>query len=98
MSHQESRDTARSLAARALEHWVDQWDGYEGCIVTGYVLIGEVTRPGGNSYHLWLTGNGMPTDGESGPLPSWRVRGLVHELLSELDGREAYYQHKRFTE
>ena len=107
---QERRNRARSLAVEAAETWVDQFEGYEGQVVTGYVLAIETTRIGHPPMFSWMTGNGTKPQGESsaenlmhggsaavelGPLPAWQVRGLCAEVISQLDGREAYLQAER---
>lgn len=113
MDQSARRNKARSLAIAAAETWIDQWEGYEGMVVTGFVLIVESQEVGGVTHMSWMTGNGEQPNGvapaenithggaagkELGPLPAWRVRGLCGQVVSELDGREAYLQAKRLRD
>jgi hypothetical protein len=104
------RNAARGQVVEAAQAWIDQYEGFEGSVVTGYVLIVESIRLGQPHVHTWATGDGSMPEGEAGdgelahggtpdmdrgPLPAWRVRGLCAEVLSCLDGREAYIQAER---
>lgn len=90
------RDKARRLAIEAAQAFTDQYDSWEGSVVTGFVLVFEVTRPGQRPLFLWCSGDGvMPDDSERGGLSSHRARGLAAEFLAELDGREVEFQKRR---
>lgn len=91
----EQRDRARRLAIEAAQEFTDQYEGWEGSVVTGFLLLYEVTRPGHPPLFLWATGDGtMPEDDIRGGLPTHRSRGLAAEFLEVLNGREAEVQRR----
>jgi hypothetical protein len=81
----EAADQARELAHQAAGRHIDQWEHTAGSVVTGYVLITETVRPDGTPDLTWLTGNGMPTDDQQGGLAAWRISGMCHRIITEID-------------
>lgn len=81
----EAADEARTLAHQAAGRHIDQWEHTAGSVVTGYVLIAETVRPDGTIDLTWLTGNGMPTDDQAGGLAAWRVSGMCHRVIAEIN-------------
>lgn len=53
-------------------------------ILTGAVLVCEWAGDDGDYWVTWIT-----VDARDKPLPGWRVRGLIGEVVSELDARRA---------
>lgn len=78
----------RALVLEGVETWCEQWgDEYAEGIVTGYVLIAEVTKPGMHPFVLWVSGSGlqaMPSD--DGLLAMHRTEGMMRAALREMIG------------
>lgn len=91
-----ARNTARQTAIEACEAWLGQWEHDDPELLTGFVVAMEVTRVGSHSYTTWMTGNGADiSDMGLGGLPTHRIRGLLHEILAELDAREVEVTRRR---
>lgn len=83
----DKRRAARRLIVEAAGEHIDQFEGWEGALCTGYVVIYELTGADGRCC-LWLTGNGADPDEEHDEgLDSWRVEGMVRKVLRDLDTR-----------
>lgn len=88
----ERRRKARRTLAQAGQEYADCFDVTSGALVTGYVYIVELTTAEGR-YCLWLTGSGgTPDENHTEGLDSWRVEGLVHKVLRDLDVRNVLDQ------
>ena len=84
----DKRRKARQLIVEAAGEHIDQYEGWEGSILTAYVTILELASPDGHRCCIWLTGNGVqPDDDRDEGLDSWRVEGMVRHVLRDLDGR-----------
>lgn len=81
----EAENEGRTLAHQAAARYIDQWEHTEGSIVTGYVLIAETVRPDGTVDLIWFGGNGMPTENLQGGLAAWRINGMCHRVIMEVD-------------
>lgn len=81
----EAADQARALAHEAAARHIDQWEHTAGSVVTGYILITETVRLDGSPDLTWLTGNGMPTKEQQGGLAAWRVSGMCHRVIAEIN-------------
>ena len=96
---QTEADRARALAAEAAEVWIRRHPGWEDAIITGYVLVLEAVPPIGVPTLQWMTGNGAePRDGNREPQPQWRARGMLSEVISELDGRNAEHARREMED
>jgi len=95
----EEADRARGLAAEAAATWIQQYEGWDGALVTGYILILEAVPPNGVPALQWMTGNGaVPTEDNREPLTEWRARGMLGSVISELDGRTAEIVRRQMEE
>ena len=82
---EEQSGRARRLAAEAAQTWIDQFEGFEGSIVTGYVLIAETTQPGSVPIVQWMTGDGAaPSDGTQDGIAPHRAMGLIEYVRNEI--------------
>lgn len=81
----EKRRKARELIVQAVGEYADSHEITEGALCTGYVTVMELTTAEGRCC-LWLTGSGgTPDAGHIEGLDSWRVEGLVRNVLRDLD-------------
>lgn len=80
---------ARIKLADTVADWTAQWgDDYEGGVVTGYVLVVEVTRPGESPYATWISGSGLPPHStDDAALAVHRAVGLVRLALAQIEGK-----------
>lgn len=86
-----AQNEARRLAVEATAKWIDSFEGYEGSIVTGYVLIMETQKVGEAPALTWMSGNGVPPDDESDVtegLAAHRVSGFLSHARLIIETRE----------
>lgn len=85
----DAQNDARQLAIEATTTWIDSFEGYEGSVVTGFVLIMETQKIGDPSVVTWMSGNGVvPADGDAEGLATHRVIGLVESTRLTLQARK----------
>lgn len=85
----EEQNEARRLAVEAARNYIESFEGYEGSVVTGYVLIMETQKLGDVPTVTWMTGNGIAPEGEAYEgLATHRVVGLVENVRLTLQARK----------
>jgi hypothetical protein len=81
----EARLQARRSVSAAGAELADAYDATAGALVTGYVAVFELTTAEGR-FCVWLTGTGAePDEASEEGLDSWRVEGLVRQVLRDLN-------------
>lgn len=85
----EGQNDARRLAAEAARNYIESFEGYEGSVVIGYVLIMETQKIGDAPIVTWMTGNGVEPDGDAYEgLATHRVAGLVESVRVTVQARQ----------
>ena len=85
----DAQNEARRLCVEATKTWIDSFEGYEGSLVTGYVLIMETQKIGDPAIVTWMSGNGVDPDENSGEgLATHRAIGLVESTRLTLQARK----------
>lgn len=79
------RTRARALLAEACAQYADTYEATAGAIVTGYVVVMEVSHAGGKRHVVWATGDGgIPTGDDSAWLYEWQAEGLLRQVLHDI--------------
>lgn len=78
------QDEARADMLAACAKWIDQWDDFQGSIVTGFVVIVETLVGTDSPVLSFASGNGAATDDQAGGLARWRIDGMCREVSNEM--------------
>lgn len=96
-----AQNQARRLAVEAGQKWIDSFEGHEGSIIVGYVLIVETQKVGAVPVVTWMSGNGVPPEDDADAtegLATHRVVGLLEQSRVILNARAMAEQLRRLDE